>query len=165
MFVQTSSHHNCLVMISSCLFIQPVVVSLYSFRRVQVHQCLFWKDFPKTLSPQVSKKLFQATFLYQHIDFLFIEGCQNRAIDFSGLAGTQIRHLHLIDISNVTFHWSQKFLDNVENLVIFNSRLVEPLQIEVGRTNIYIEDSHFLGKLNILTSSKFSGDNNIYLRY
>ena len=54
-------------------------------------------------------------------DYVFIENCENMAMNLSGLKRHKIGHFHLINLTNVDIVVSSESLNMIENLVIFQS--------------------------------------------
>ena len=55
-------------------------------------------------------------------------------------------------------------LDTLASLLIFRSSLVGGVQLRPTRTNVYVEDSVFMGSFSSYSYSSEGSDNSLYIR-
>merc|ERR1712243_464182 len=88
---------------------------------------------------------FQQLLFLEDKDFVYIENCDNIVLEFTQNLKHKIKYLHVIDSQNVTLMFSKNVLENIENLVLFQSSIFSNLEINSRRTNVFLESSKFIG--------------------
>ena len=84
-------------------------------------------------------------------------------LDLSPPPGLVISHLHLVNLTNVRLGALTE-LENVQNMVIFQSVIVGDVNILSANTNMFLEKSVFLGKLEYYGYSRCCQENSLNIR-
>ena len=92
-----------------------------------------------------------------------IENCSGVSLDLVTRPGLVISHLHLINLTNVRLG-ALTDLGNIQNMVIFKSVISGDVNIVSANTNMFLENSVFLGKLEYYGYSRCCQENSLNIR-
>ena len=99
------------------------------------------------------------------VDFVYVENCPDLVLDLGLVpASASVSHLHLVNLTNLRLEAAPGALDTLASLLIFRSSVVGSVQIRQTRTNVYLEDSVFMGSFSSYSYSSVGSDNSLYIR-
>ena len=92
-----------------------------------------------------------------------IENCSDVELDLVAPPHLIIVHLHLINLTNVRLG-PLTDLKNIQNMAIFKSVIVGDVNILSANTNMFLENTVFLGKLEYYGYSRCCQENSLNVR-
>ena len=99
------------------------------------------------------------------MDFVYVENCPDLVLDLGLVpASASVSHLHLVNLTNLRLEAAPGALDTLASLLIFRSSVVGSVQIRQTQTNVYLEDSVFMGSFSSYSYSSAGSDNSLYIR-
>ena len=92
-----------------------------------------------------------------------IENCSDVELDLVAPPHLIIVHLHLVNLTNVRLGRLTD-LENIQNIAIFKSVIVGDVNILSANTNMFLENTVFLGKLEYYGYSRCCQENSLNVR-
>ena len=99
-------------------------------------------------------------------DYVFIEDCRDLQLDLFKYLPRRITNLHVMNVTNLTIVTSPQSLGNIENIILFQSRISENTNfVSKAGSSIFIENCNFNKNLKIYSIGSESRDGRVYFRY
>ena len=98
-------------------------------------------------------------------DYVFIENCRDLKLDLFKYFPRKITNLHLMNLTNLTIVTGPQSLENIENILLFQSTILENTKfLTKTGSSIFIENCKFRKNLKIYSIGSGSLDGGVYFR-